>query len=84
LRETGQRIQADVKGTASILAEKLGIPAAILERSEARTRYTSLLPITPANVAEQQEVADTFVRLGIIPKPIRVSEVLYNGPVPGL
>lgn len=74
LRETGQRVQADVKGTASILAEKFGIPAAVLERSEARTHYTSLLPITPAIVAEQQEVADTFVRLGIIPKAIRVSE----------
>ena len=84
LRETGQRVQADVKGTASILAEKLGIPAAVLERSEARTHYTSLLPITPAIVAEQQEVADTFARLGIIPKPIRVSDDVYNGPVPGL
>jgi sulfonate transport system substrate-binding protein len=84
LRETGQRVQAHVKGTASILAEKLGIPAAVLERSEARTRYTSLLPITPAIVAEQQEVADIFARLGIIPKPIRVSDDVYNGPVTGL
>jgi sulfonate transport system substrate-binding protein len=72
-----------VKGTASILAEKLGIPVSVLERSEARTHYTSLLPITPAIVAEQQEVADTFARLGIIPKPIRVSDDVYNGPIPG-
>ena len=84
LREAGQRVQADVKGTASLLADKLGIPAAVLERSEARTHYHSLLPITPAFVVEQQEVADTFVRLGIIPKPIKVSENVYNGPVPGL
>ena len=84
LREAGQRIQTDLKGTASLLAGKLGIPAAVLERSEARTHYTSLLPITPAVVAEQQEVADSFARLGIIPKPIRVSDDVYNGPVPGL
>jgi sulfonate transport system substrate-binding protein len=84
LREAGQRLQADVKGTASLLADKLGIPAAVLERSEARSHYHSLLPMTPAVVAEQQEVADTFARLGIIPKPIRVSDDVYNGPVPGL
>jgi hypothetical protein len=29
-------------------------------------------------------VADTFVRLGIIPKAIRVSDDVYNGPVSGL
>ena len=44
---------------------------------------------TPAAIsglypAEQQEVADTFLRLGIIPKPIRVSDDVYNGPVAGL
>jgi sulfonate transport system substrate-binding protein len=84
LREAGQRVQADLKGTASLLADKLGIPAAVLERSEARTHYHSLLPITPAVVAEQQEVADICARLGIIPKPIRVSDDVYDGPVPGL
>ena len=84
LREAGQHVQADLKGTASFLAEKLGIPAAVLERSEARTHYHFLLPLTPAVVAEQQGVADTLARLGIIPKPIRVSDDVYNGPVPGL
>jgi sulfonate transport system substrate-binding protein len=84
LREAGQQVQADLKGTASFLAEKLGIPAAVLERSEARTHYHFLLPLTPAVVAEQQGVADTFARLGIIPKPIRVSDDVYNGPVLGL
>ena len=61
-----------------------GQPPAVLERSEARTHYHFLLPLTPAVVAEQQGVADTFARLGIIPKPIRVSDDVYNGPVPGL
>ncbi|HEY0790576.1 MAG TPA: aliphatic sulfonate ABC transporter substrate-binding protein [Chthoniobacterales bacterium] len=84
LREAGQRVRADVKGTASFLADKLGIPAAVLERSEARTQYHTLLPITPEVVAEQQGVADTFTRLGIIPKPIRVSDDVYNGVIPGL
>ena len=40
--------------------------------------------VADAVVAEQQGVANTFARLGIIPKPIRVSEDVYNGPVPGL
>ena len=84
LREAGQRIQADVKGTAALLADKLGLPAAVLEHSEARTRYHALLPITPAVVAEQQGVADTFARLGLIPKPVHVSDNVYPGLISGL
>lgn len=84
LREAGQRVQADVKGTAALLADKLGLPATVLERSEARTRYHSLLPITPAVIAEQQGVADTFARLGVIPKPIQVADNVYRGTIPGL
>ncbi|MBV9997922.1 MAG: aliphatic sulfonate ABC transporter substrate-binding protein [Verrucomicrobia bacterium] len=84
LREAGRRVQADVKGTATLLAEKLGLPATVLERSEGRTRYHSLLPITPAIVAEQQGVADTFARLGIIPKAVQVSDDVYRGMISGL
>jgi sulfonate transport system substrate-binding protein len=70
--------------TAALLADKLGLPAAVLERSEARTRYHALLPITPAVVAEQQGIADTFARLGIIPKTVQVSANIHRGVIPGL
>jgi sulfonate transport system substrate-binding protein len=84
LREAGRRVEADLKGTAALLAEKLGLPAAVIERSEGRTRYHALLPLTPAIVAEQQGVADTFARLGVIPKPVQVSDDVYHGVIPGL
>ena len=35
-------------------------------------------PLTPALVAEQQRVADTFLQLGLIPKPIRVADIVWQ------
>ena len=32
---------------------------------------------TPALVAEQQKVADAFAQLGLIPKPIRVADIVW-------
>ncbi len=33
-------------------------------------------PITPAVVAQQQQVADAFFKLGLIPKEIRISDAV--------
>jgi sulfonate transport system substrate-binding protein len=37
-------------------------------------------PITPQIVAEQQRVADAFHKLQLIPKPIRVSDIVLKSP----
>lgn len=58
---------------AGELSALLGLPRNVLELSVGRSRYGTT-PITRAILAEQQQIADTFHALKLIPKPIKVLE----------
>jgi sulfonate transport system substrate-binding protein len=36
--------------------------------------------ITPETVAAQQKIADTFYQLKLIPKPLRIADVIWTPP----
>jgi len=78
LSETGKQAKEDPKATADFLAEKLGIPAAVMERSEVRKQRYFARPITAEVVNEQQTAADIFLRLGLMPKAIRVADIVFT------
>jgi len=56
--------------SSRVLAQATGIDYAALLQSEKRHAY-GLQWITPQVLADQQTMADTFVRLGVIPQAIR-------------
>ena len=58
---------------AGELSALLGLPKNVLDLSVGRSRYGTT-PITRAILAEQQQIADTFYALKLIPKPIKVLE----------
>jgi sulfonate transport system substrate-binding protein len=62
---------------AKTLAPGVGIPAPILKASLDRLAY-GVQPITPDIVEAQQKIADTFHRLGLLPKPISVREAVWT------
>jgi sulfonate transport system substrate-binding protein len=78
LAETGRAAKSDPKGTADFLAEKLGITPAVMERSELRKQRYFAQPITAEIVNEQQMGADIFFRLGLMPKAIRVADIVFT------
>ena len=61
--------------TASYLAPLLGIDARAMSLSVHRATWGAL-PIDDQIVASQQRVADTFLELGLLSKPLRVTEAL--------
>ncbi|CAN7523488.1 sulfonate ABC transporter substrate-binding protein [Pseudorhodoferax sp. LjRoot39] len=63
---------------AGELATLLGLPKPVLDLSVGRSRYGTT-PITRAILAEQQQIADTFHALKLIPKPIQVLEAAAPG-----
>lgn len=65
---------------AAIAAEATGIDLASWTTSFGRAEF-SFGPVTPAHVAQQQQLADTFQALAIIPRRINVAEIVWNGPV---
>jgi len=69
--------KSDPKAAAAILSPKVGIPAEVLEVALGRQGY-GISAITPEVVAEQQKIADTFHKLGLLPKPITVSDAIVK------
>jgi len=59
---------------AAELAPLFGIPKPVLDLSTARAEYGTG-PVTPAILAEQQKIADTFFDLRLIPRRIHVKDV---------
>ena len=73
--EVGAWVKANPKAAAAEFSPLIGIPAPILEVALARQQY-DVKPITPEVAAAQQQVADAFLTLGLIPKPIRIADAL--------
>jgi sulfonate transport system substrate-binding protein len=63
---------------AKFLAPALGIDAAVLEKAERRREY-GVLPLPTEVISEQQKIADTFEKLKLIPKPIKIEEAVWKG-----
>jgi sulfonate transport system substrate-binding protein len=78
LKKVSSWAQKNPTEVAEFLSKELGISQASLELAEQRRRY-GVLPITDEVVAGQQEIGDTFYKLGLIPKPIKVADVVWKG-----
>jgi len=78
LTETDARVQADRKEAARLYADFAGLGLATVHRVLERRQPSPVAPLTPALVAEQQQVADAFAQLGLIPKPIRVADIVWQ------
>ncbi len=64
---------------AAIAAEATGIDVKSWSAAFARAEFT-FGPVTDAHVAQQQQLADTFVALGIIPRKINVRDIVWHAP----
>ena len=74
-QEAARQVQADVPRAAALIAPLQGLDVAVVETSLKRYRY-GVTPLTPAVAAAQQQVADTFYELKLIPKPVRIADAL--------
>jgi sulfonate transport system substrate-binding protein len=74
LNEVDEWAKGDIHAVAEQLAPAIGIPVGVVEVALRRQAY-GIKPITDGVVADQQQVADTFFALGLIPKAVTVSEV---------
>lgn len=78
LTETDAYVQTHRRESAQRYAEFAGLGLATVHRVLERRQPSPVGPLTPALVAEQQKVADAFAALGLIPKPIRVAEIVWQ------
>lgn len=64
---------------AAELAPTVGIPAPVLTVALGRQSY-GVSPLDAAATAEQQKVADAFLALGLLPKPVTVADAVWPRP----
>ncbi|MBV8684132.1 MAG: ABC transporter substrate-binding protein [Caulobacteraceae bacterium] len=66
-------INADDRRYADLLAKATGVPAQLyMQQFAERSARSTLLPVSQAAIASQQNVADAFFRAGVIPAKVDV------------
>lgn len=78
--EQGRWLKANLKEAARRIAPVQGLDLEVVERTLQRAEY-GVAPVTPGVAAEQQKVADAFLELKLIPKPVRIADALPATPV---
>jgi sulfonate transport system substrate-binding protein len=63
--------------TAKLLSNQIGMNIEPVKKAVLRSKY-GLEPIDDSIVKDQQQIADTFLRIGLIPKKIRVQDVIWS------
>lgn len=76
LTESDRLLQQDRRAAAALYADFAGLSLSTVLRVLSRRPPSPVGPVTPALVAEQQRVADTFHRLGLIPRAIQVAAIV--------
>jgi len=71
-------VQSNRKESAQLVADFSGLSLATVHLFISRRPNAPTAPLTPAIVADQQRVADAFARLGLIPKPVNVADIVWN------
>ncbi|MDQ8036096.1 MAG: sulfonate ABC transporter substrate-binding protein [Pedobacter sp.] len=71
-------LQKDRKGAAKILGDYVGISPVIFENVLERLPSVKVNYLDAETIASQQRIADTFFRLGIIPKAVKVSDIVWH------
>ena len=69
--------EANRPEVARILSEASGIELPAWERAVSRLEFT-VGPVTESVIVEQQKVADRFHRLGLIPRPVAVRDIVWT------
>jgi sulfonate transport system substrate-binding protein len=78
LREVDAWAKSDIGAVAGQLSPSIGIPAPVLEVALKRQSY-GIKPIDKGVITDQQKLADLFHQLGLLPKPVKISDAVRSG-----
>jgi len=78
LDKTSHWAQTHLDDAAADTAKVSGLDVAI-ERAAVGRKEFGVTPLSPGVISEQQAIADTFAKLGLIPHPVDVRTIVWNG-----
>ena len=79
LKEAAAWADANRDKVAEALHEVTGVPLEAQTLAASRASF-GIGPVTPEIIASQQQTADRFFKLGLIPKAITISDVVWTAP----
>ncbi len=74
LQKTGKWVKGNPAEAATLLAPLWGLDAGIVTQANERRSY-AVRAVLPANLSEQQRIADIFQAAGLLPKKIDAADV---------
>jgi sulfonate transport system substrate-binding protein len=77
LKKESEYAKKNPSEIAKFLSPALGVDAAILEKAEKRRDY-GIFPLTEEVIAKQQDIANTFAELKLIPQAVVVKEAVWD------
>jgi sulfonate transport system substrate-binding protein len=77
LKDVDETVKGNTNAAAKELSAAIGIPVPVLEIALNRQSY-DIKPIDDTVIAEQQKIADTFFKLGLLRKAINVKDVAWR------
>lgn len=79
LEQTGKWVKANPAEAAKILGPAWGLETDIVEKANARRSY-QVRAVKPADLTEQQRIADVFLAEGVLPKEVKATEAEIWSP----
>jgi len=80
LTRADRQAQENRKEVIKLIANFSGLDAGVVSLFLQRRPKSPVGPLSPQTVADQQRVADAFLQLGLIPKPVNVAEIVWQAP----
>lgn len=82
LRQVGQEAQGNLDATVSKISEITGVPEPIQRIALTRdgADLGQIVPLSEETIAYQQALADEFFALGIIPRELKISDIVWYPP----
>lgn len=78
LTRADRQAQDNRKEVIKLIADFSGLDAGVVSLFLQRRPKSPVGPLSAQTVADQQRVADAFHKLGLIPKPVTVAEIVWR------
>jgi len=78
LTRADRQAQENRKEVIKLIANFSGLDAGVVSLFLQRRPKSPVGPLSPQTVADQQRVADAFLQLGLIPKSVKVAEIVWQ------
>ena len=78
LTQADRLVQERRPEAIKLIAAFSGLDAGVVSLFLQRRPRSPVTPLSAATTADQQRVADAFTRLGLIPKPLRVADIVWK------